>query len=221
MSNRSIGLDDRVLGFLREVSLRETPLLRELRERTLAMPEANMQIAPEQGQFMALLARLIGARHYLEIGTFTGYSALAVAQALPESGRAICVDRSEEWTSIAETFWIRAGINDRMDLRIGEAAEILQRLLSEGRSGDFDLAFIDADKAGTIEYYERCLELVRRGGLIMVDNTLWDGRVADPDADDEDTEAMRAFDRHVATDERVDLSLVPIGDGLTLLRKRG
>jgi predicted O-methyltransferase YrrM len=221
MTKRSIGLDEPLYDYLLDVSLRESDLLADLREETAAMPQANMQIAPEQGQFMALLARLIGTRRYLEVGTFTGYSALAVMLALPEHAEASCLDISEEWTAIAERYWIRAGLNDRMHLHLAPASETLDRLLREGWAGDYDLAFIDADKGGYVDYYEACLKLVRPGGLILVDNTLWDGQVADESADDDDTVAIRRFNRRVADDNRVDLSLLPLADGVTVLRRKG
>lgn len=221
MSTRSIGLDEDVYRYLKNHSLREDALLAELRAETAKMPQANMQIAPEQGQFMAMLARIIGARRYLEVGTFTGYSALAVAQAMPAQGEATCLDVSEEWTRIAQRYWIRAGLADRIHLHLRQAAETLEMLIREGWSGDYDMAFIDADKTGYIDYYEACLTLIRPGGLILVDNTLWDGQVVQPEADqDEDTRAICAFNEHVHADQRVDVSLVPIGDGLTIARKR-
>ncbi|WP_018138563.1 MULTISPECIES: O-methyltransferase [unclassified Thioalkalivibrio] len=220
MSNRSIGLDDRLQAYVLDRSLRESSLLAELRAETAGLPEHNMQIAPEQGQFMALLARLVGARRYLEVGTFTGYSALAVGQALPDDGEVVCLDHSEAWTAIARRYWDRAGLAARMDLRLGDARASLRQLEAEGQSDRFDLAFIDADKTGYPEYFEACLRLVRPGGLIMVDNTLWHGQVADRDCDDEDTRAIRDFNQALHRDERIDLSLVPIGDGLSLARRR-
>jgi predicted O-methyltransferase YrrM len=220
MSNRSIGLDAALQDYLLAQSLREHELLAELREETARLPEANMQIAPEQGQFMALLARLIGVRRYIEVGTFTGYSALAVMLALPEQAEASCLDVSEEWTDIAQRYWIRAGLNHRMNLHLAPAEETLRKLIRDGWSGDYDMAFIDADKSGYTDDYERCLELVRPGGLILVDNTLWDGQVADPAYDDPDTTAIRDFNRQLKDDERVDLSLLPLADGVTILRRR-
>lgn len=220
MSNRSIGLDDTLQAYLLEYSLREHELLRELRNETAKLEEANMQIAPEQGQFMAFLARTIGVRRYLEIGTFTGYSALVVLMAMSEQGRATCLDISEEWTGIARKYWIRAGVADRVDLYLKPAEETLAELIDEGWSGDYDMAFIDADKTGYAAYYESCLKLVRRGGLILVDNTLWSGRVAHDREQDPDTVAIREFNRRVRDDRRVDLTLIPIGDGLTIARKR-
>ncbi len=219
MSTRSIGLDGRLHDYLLAVSRREPPLLAELRRETAKLPERNMQIAPEQGQFMALLARMIGARRYLEIGTFTGYSALAVTLAMPEDAETLACDVSREWTDIARHYWQRAGVAGRIRLELRPALETLDELLADGRAGTFDLALIDADKTGYIDYFERCLELMRVGGLIMVDNTLWDGKVADDSVHDAGTEAIRAFNRHVRDHPAVDLSLVPIGDGLTLLRK--
>ena len=179
-----------------------------------------MQIAPEQGQFMALLVELIGARRIIEIGTFTGYSALCMAEAMPVDGRLICCDLSEEWTGIARGFWREAGVAERIDLRLAPALETLDALLAQGGEGQFDMAFIDADKGNYTRYFDRCLTLVRPGGLILFDNTLWDGRVADPDDQDEDTRAIRALNDRLLGDQRVTLSLVPIGDGLTLARKR-
>ncbi len=220
MSNRSIGLDQQLQDYLLSHSLREQDVLRRLREETARLPEHNMQIAAEQGQFMALLARIIGARHYLEVGTFTGYSALAVTLAMPEDGTTVALDISREWTDVARRYWAEAGVADRVRLELRPATETLGMLAEEGWRDRFDLAFIDADKGGYVDYFERCLELIRPGGLIMVDNTLWDGRVADPGSHDEDTEAIRAFNRHVHEHPGVDLSLVPIGDGLTLLRRR-
>lgn len=220
MSTRSIGLDDELYPYLLDVSLRESPLLAELRAETARLPEARMQIAPEQGQFMALLARLAGARRYLEIGTFTGYSTLAIAQALPSDGHVVACDLSREWTDIARRYWRRAGVEERIDLRLGPATETLQALRDDPATQPFDLAFIDADKTGYVDYYERCLELVRPNGLILVDNTLWYGRVAAPEVKDESTEAIRHFNQYVADDDRVDLALAPVADGLTFCRKR-
>ncbi|MGD8689088.1 MAG: class I SAM-dependent methyltransferase [Gammaproteobacteria bacterium] len=220
MSNRTIRLDDALYDYLLSVSLREPAVLRRLREETAKMSNANMQIAPEQGQFMALLARLIGARRYLEVGVFTGYSSLSVARALPEDGRVVACDVSREYTDVARRYWAEAGVEDRVDLRIGPAIQTLDELLDEGLGGQFDFAFIDADKGNYAEYYERCLTLLRTGGLIMVDNVLWNGRVLEADSDDLDTRAIRAFNEKVYADDRVELSLLPVADGLTLLFKR-
>jgi len=220
MSNSSIGLSESIQRYLMDHSLREPALLTELREETARLPDANMQIAPEQGQFMALLARMIGVRRYLEVGTFTGYSALAVMLAVPAAGEATCLDISDEWTAVAQKYWIRAGLADRIHLHLAPAADTLSSLIRDGWSGDYDMAFIDADKTGYSGYYEQCLQLIRPGGLILVDNVLWGGRVADEIDTDEDTLAIREFNRMLHDDQRVDLSLVPIADGLTIARKR-
>lgn len=220
MSNRTIAVDDRLYDYLCEVSLRETELMRRLREETRALPKAGMQIAPEQGQFMALLVRLVGAERIIEVGTFTGYSALCMAEALPVTGRLVACDIDADWTAIARRYWTEAGIADRIDLRLAPALDTLDELIAGGETGRFDFGFIDADKENYRGYYERVLELLRPGGLVAVDNVLWGGRVADPDNRDTDTEAIRAFNRAVHGDARIDLSLVPIGDGLTLARKR-
>ena len=220
MSNRTIAVDDRLYDYLCEVSLRETELLRRLRAETLAMPEAGMQISPEQGQFMALLVRLIGAERIVEVGTFTGYSALCMAPALPPTGRMVACDVSAEWTAVARRYWTEAGIADRIDLRLAPAMETLDDLIAGGEAGRFDFGFIDADKENYQGYYERVLALLRPGGLVAVDNVLWGGRVADPENRDTDTEAIRAFNAALKGDPRVDISLVPIGDGLTLALKR-
>lgn len=220
MSNRTLSLDDRLYQYLLDHSLRESDVARRLRERTLQMERANMQIAPEQGQLMALLVKLTGSLRILEIGTFTGYSALCMAEAMPAHGRMICCDLSEEWTGIGIPYWEEAGVRERIDLRIAPALETLDGLLQHGEHNGFDLAFIDADKINYINYYQRCLELIRPGGLILFDNTLWDGSVADPNDQDDDTVALRALNDALHTDQRIDLSLVPIGDGLSMARKR-
>jgi len=220
VTRRTNQLADDLHGYLLDVSVREPDVLRRLREETAALPESNMQIGPEQGQFMGLLVELIGAKHTLEIGTFTGYSALAVALALPFDGRVIACDLSEEWTSVGKPFWEQAGQAHKIELRLGPAVESLDGLLAQGRAGEFDFAFIDADKVGYTAYFERCMQLVRCGGLIAIDNTLWEGKVVDADVTDADTEAIRRFNAELRDDERVSLSLVPIGDGLTLARKR-
>jgi predicted O-methyltransferase YrrM len=220
MSNRSISLTDSLYEYLLSVSLREPQLLLDLREETAALSSAGMQISPEQGQFMALMVRLMGARRCLEVGVFTGYSSLVVALALPEDGRIVACDVSEKWTAVARTYWQAAGIDHKIDLRLAPAVATLDVLIAQGHSGTFDLAFIDADKASYLDYYERALTLLRPGGLIMVDNTLWDGRVIDPEVSDADTVAIRHFNETVHADQRVDVSLLPVGDGLTLVRKR-
>jgi predicted O-methyltransferase YrrM len=220
MTRRTNYLGDELYQYLVDVSVREPDVLRRLREETAALPNANMQIGPEQGQFMALLVELIGARHTLEVGTFTGYSALAVAMALPFDGRVIACDLSEEWTSLGRPYWEEAGQAHKIEVRLGPAVETLDGLIAEGKEGYYDFAFIDADKTEYPAYFERCLKLVRRGGLIAIDNTLWEGKVVDAEVTDDDTEAIRSFNMALREDHRVSLSLVPIGDGLTLAKKR-
>lgn len=220
MSRETLALDERLLDYLRSISLREPDVARRLREETGLRDDANMQIAPEQGQLMALLARLVGVERYLEIGTFTGYSALIVALALPERGRVVACDVDEETGRVARRWWEEAGVAHKIDLRIAPAVETLDAMLGAGGAGSFDFAFIDADKTGYPDYWERCLVLVRRGGLIAVDNVLRRGTVADPTDRDDVTEAMRAFNRAVHADERVDVAVVPIADGVTLARVR-
>lgn len=220
MSARTLSLTDDIYRYLVEHSSREPTILARLRAVTAALPESNMQIGPEQGQFMQLLVRLMGARRCIEVGTFTGYSSLAVALALPADGEVIACDVSAEWTHIAKQFWKEAGVDERIQLHLRPALETLEELLARGEAGAFDFAFIDADKPSYFAYYERLLELVRPGGLIAVDNTLWGGDVADANVNDANTKAIREFNERVHADARVDLSLVPIGDGLTLLRRR-
>ena len=220
MSSRSLQMTDHLRDYLLSVSLRESVVQRELREATMSVKGARMQISPEQGQFMALLVELTGARRAIEVGTYTGYSALSVAQALPADGKLVCCDISAEWTAIGRRHWEKAGLADKIDLRIGPALHTLDALLGQGFGGDFDIAFIDADKSNYDAYYERCLNLVRPGGLILIDNVLWSGAVADPDKPDPDTEALRALNRKLHDDPRISLSMLPVGDGLTLARKR-
>ena len=220
MSNRTIGLSDRLYDYLLAVSLREEDLLRQLREETAQHPMRQMQIAPEQGQFMALLVQLLGAKRTLDVGVFTGYSSLAVALALPDDGQIVACDVSEEYTAIARRYWQTAGVTDKIDLQLAPALETLDRLLADGQAGSFDFAFIDADKENYWNYYERCLELLRPGGLITVDNVLWSGRVAEATTYETSTKAIQAFNAKLHDDERVSLSLVPIADGLTLALKR-
>jgi predicted O-methyltransferase YrrM len=220
MSNRSIVLTDRTYQYLLDVSLREPQVLKDLRQATASHPMVVMQISPEQGQFMAMLTRLTGARRCLEVGVFTGYSSLAVALALPADGEIIACDIDEDFTRMAKDFWRQAGVEDKIQLKLAPAVDTLDALLGNGQAGEFDFAFIDADKVNYQQYYERTLELIRPGGLIAVDNTLWSGDLADPDIDDPDTVALRQFNKSLHVDDRVDLSLVPIGDGLTLARKR-
>lgn len=220
MSARTLTMTDALYDYLIGHSLREPEVLSHLREVTQRMRQASMQISPEQGQFMALLVRLIGARWCLEVGTFTGYSSTAVALALPADGHVLCLDVSEEFTRYAREAWHEAGVEDKIELRLAPARDTLAELINKGEAEHFDFAFIDADKANYSHYYEAALKLLRPGGLIAVDNTLWSGRVADAKSNDEDTQAIRAFNDSVHTDERVDVSMVPIGDGLTLVRKR-
>ena len=219
MSNRSLSLDDTLYGYLLAHSLREHPEQIALREATRSHPRARMQISPEQGQFMALLVKLLGARHTIEIGVFTGYSALSVALALPDDGRILACDISDEYTSVGRPYWKRAGVAHKIDLRLAPALQTLDAELAAGASGRYDFAFIDADKTGYADYYERCLQLLRQGGLIAIDNVLWSGAVAHP-AQDDDTRALQALNQRLHSDERIDLSMLPVGDGLTLARKR-
>lgn len=219
MTTRTLNLDDTLYQYLLDVSLRDHPVLAAMREANRTHPRASMQIAAEQGQFMQLLVRLLGARNTIEIGTFTGYSALAVALALPEDGQVVACDISREYTDIARAWWEKAGMAHKVDLRIAPALETLDALIAGGRAGSFDFAFIDADKTGYAAYYERCLVLLRPGGLVAVDNVLWGGKVAQA-PEDEDTTALQAFNRLLRDDARIDLSMLPLGDGLTLARKR-
>ena len=219
MSNRTLSLNDRVYDYLLAVSVKESDVLAQLREETAGIEFSEMQIAPEQGQFMALLVRLIGARRALEIGTFTGYSSISIASALPDDGELICCDDSEEWTAMAKKYWRQSGLQDRIQLKLADAIKTLEGLIDAGESGTFDFIFIDADKQNYADYYELSLQLVRDGGLIAVDNTLWSGDVADPSNMEPGTRAIRKFNDIIRQDERVEISLVPIGDGLTLARK--
>lgn len=219
MTNRTLVLDDALHRYLLDVSLRESPLLERLRAETAALPTANWQIAPEQGQFMALLVRLMGARRVLEVGTYTGYSALVMAEALPEDGRVVCLDRAGDYHAIARRYWHEAGVEARIQLRTGEALACLEALEREGGEA-FDLAFIDADKANYPRYLDHALRLVRRGGLVLCDNVLWSGRVLQAEPDSDDTRGIQALNRALKTDPRVEVSLLPLGDGLTLCRKR-
>lgn len=219
MSNKTFTLSDELYAYLFEHSVREPDILRRLREETARDSMARMQIAPEQGQLMQLLVRLMGARRYLEVGVFTGYSSLAVALALPANGQIVACDVSDTWTDVARRYWAEAGVAEKIDLRLAPALQTLDQLIAGGAAGTFDFAFIDADKTGYRDYYERALTLIRVGGLIAVDNTLWEGRVADPMARDADTRAIRDFNRHLRDDRKVHLCLVPIGDGLSLALK--
>lgn len=219
MSNKSYGLSDVEHRYLLETTVREHPLLAELREETLAMPMARMQIAPEQAQFMQMLINLLGARRCIEVGVFTGYSALASAMALPDEGELLACDISADYTAVARRYWERAGVAHKVDLRLAPAAETLDALIGAGERGRFDFAFIDADKENYARYYEQCLTLLRTGGMVALDNALWNGQVADAGSDDEETRAIRAVNTLVGDDDRVECCLVPIGDGLLLARK--
>ncbi len=220
MSNRTLSLDERLYDYLLSVSVRETDVQKQLRAETAADPMAVMQISPEQAQFMAFLVTLTGARRALEIGVYTGYSALAVAMALPDDGELVACDISEHWTAIAGKYWKLAGVENKIVLRLAPALQTLDQLLAQGQQESFDFVFIDADKTSYTAYYERALRLLRPGGLVLVDNVLWSGAVADPAVSDQDTVAIREFNRQVKDDPRVVLSMLPVGDGLTLLLKK-
>lgn len=220
LSSSSIGLGADLKEYLLRVGTREQASLRALREETKALPAGGMQISPEQGAFMRLLVELLDVRRYLEIGVFTGYSALSVALAMPPDGRILACDIDEEWTSIARRHWAAAGVSGKIDLRLAPAVETLDGLIATGETDCFDLAFIDADKENYAAYFERALRLVRPGGLIAIDNTLWGGKVVDPAADDTATQSLRRLNEALARDQRVSLALTPIGDGLTLARRR-
>ena len=218
MSNRPLAIDEILYQYILENCVRESEAQLGLRQATADHPHAVMQIAPDQGQLMALLARLIGARRVIEVGTFTGYSALSVAQALPEDGQVVCCDISDEYTSVGKPYWEQAGVAHKIDLRLAPALDTLDALLDAGEARQFDMAFIDADKANYQHYFERCLGLLRPGGLILFDNTLWSGAVADDGVQDPDTVALRALNSALADDPRVDTALATIADGLTLAR---
>ncbi len=220
MSTKTIEVTDELRQYILSVSLREPEILRRLREETASYPNSSMQIAPEQGQFMALLVRMIGAVNTIELGVFTGYSSLWLALALPPHGKLVACDKNPKYVAVAQRYWREAGVEDKFDLKLGESIDTLDRLITEGRSSSFDFVFIDADKEMYDAYYEGSLKLVRRGGLIAIDNVLWDGEVANPRAADEATQAIRDLNAKLRTDDRIDLSLVPIADGLTLAMKR-
>jgi caffeoyl-CoA O-methyltransferase len=221
MSNRTINITDPLYDYLLENGVRESRVAADLREETRdTIAWHQMQISPEQGAFMAILIRLMGAKRTLEVGTFTGYSALVVAEALPEDGKVIACDVSEEWTAIGRKYWEKAGLAHKIDLRLAPAIDTLNQLLADGQKDSFDFAFIDADKSNYDGYYECCLKLLHRGGLIAIDNVLWSGGVVNDELQDDDTQAIRAINRKVIRDERVDATLLPVGDGLTLAIKR-
>lgn len=220
MTLKSIGLDEQLYDYLCRVSLREPEILQKLRQQTATLPNAKMQIAPEQGQFMALLVQLMRAKKALEIGVFTGYSSLAVALALPEDGQLIACDVSEEYTDIARNYWQQAGVESKISLYIAPALDTLEQLINNGEANTFDFVFIDADKQNYRNYYEKSLILLRPGGLIAVDNVLWYGQVANPDNQEKLTVAIRQFNDYLTRDDRIILSLVPIADGLTLAVKK-
>ncbi len=220
MSVATIAMTEALYGYLLQTTLREPELLARLRRETAELPSGGMQISPEQGQLMGLLIELIGARRALEVGVFTGYSSTVVALALPSEGKLVACDVSEEWTQMARRYWHEAGIASKIELHVQPALQTLDALLAGGDAGSFDFAFIDADKTGYDAYYERCLSLLRPGGLLAIDNTLWSGAVADPSDQRESTRAIRALNTKIAADARVTSSLLPIGDGLYLARKR-
>ncbi|OKH20621.1 SAM-dependent methyltransferase [Hydrococcus rivularis NIES-593] len=221
MANKTFGMERNLYEYFQSIALREPEILTQLRQETAKHPMANMQIAPEQGQFMTLLVQLMGAKKTLEIGVFTGYSTLAIALALPPEGTIVACDISEEYTAIARRYWEKAGVIHKIDLRIAPAIETLEQLIAQGQVNTFDFAFIDADKSNYDNYYEQALQLVRPGGLIAIDNVFWGGKVADPDATDNRTQVIRRLNQKIHQDDRVTMSLVPIADGLTLVRKRG
>ncbi len=220
MSKETLTLTPALRDYMLQISLREHPLLEKLRSETTSHPGARMQIAPEQGQLMALLLGLIGATRVLEVGVFTGYSSLAMAMALPKDGILVACDKSEEYTSVARRYWELAGVSHKVDLRIGPALSTLDRMIAEGESGTYDFGFIDADKENDLAYFERLLTLLRPGGLVAIDNVLWSGRVIDDTVNDADTVAIREFNTALSGDDRVEISTVPIADGLTLAVKR-
>jgi predicted O-methyltransferase YrrM len=220
MSNRTISMSDQLCDYLLKVSLREPPILKRLRDETAKHPKHNMQISPEQGQFMRLLVRMMGANRCIEVGVFTGYSSLSVALALPDEGRIVACDMSEEYTTVAQRYWKEAGVERKIELRLGTALETLDAMLKHGEAGRYDFAFIDADKGNYLNYYERLLRLLRPGGLMAVDNVLWSGSVIDKKDKSQDTVAIRKFNETLHADRRIELSMLPIGDGLTLARKR-
>jgi predicted O-methyltransferase YrrM len=220
VTDRRLQITDEIHRYLVDHSVREPDVLTRLRAATASLPQAQMQIGPEQGQLMALLAKLVGAKRCIEVGVFTGYSSLAVALALPEDGRILACDVSEKWTAIARRFWREAGVEHKIELKLQPAVRTLEELLAAGETGHYDFAFVDADKPAYDTYYELLLKLLRPGGLMALDNTLWSGAVADPNEREPNAVALRALNEKLHRDERIDLSLLPVGDGLTLARKR-
>jgi predicted O-methyltransferase YrrM len=220
MSHKTLSMTPKLYDYLLQVSLREPEVMRELRDVTATMPGAIMQVSPEQGQFMTLLTELLHIKKALDIGTFTGYSALAIARAMPAGGKVISCDICPQSTDVAKKYWQKAGVEDKIDLRLAPALETLQALIDQGEANTFDFAFIDADKMNYSNYYEKSLSLLKPGGLIAIDNVLWDGSVADASVQDNSTNAIRDLNNKLTHDERVTLSMIPIGDGLTLARKK-
>ncbi|HET9344837.1 MAG TPA: class I SAM-dependent methyltransferase [Candidatus Limnocylindrales bacterium] len=220
MSNVSIGLPPDMQAYVVRHGVREPEILKRLRDETALLPQHDMQIAPEQGALLALLVELVGAKRCIEIGTFTGYSSLVVALAMPPDGTIVCCDVSEEWTAVARRYWAEAGVADRVELRLAPALETLDELLAGGAEGTFDFAFIDARKSEYPDYHERIVRLLRRGGLAAYDNVFWDGGVIDESMQDEDTLGVRRLNERLAADERVTISMLPVADGVTLARKR-
>ena len=219
MSIRNFYLDENIYEYILNNSLRDLPILKKLRDETRKMPDGRMQISSDQGQFMGFLVKLTNTKKIIEVGTFTGYSSLVMALALPENGQILSCDISEEYAAVARRFWQEAGVSNKIQLLLGLAEETLVELIKNGEAGTFDMAFIDADKVNYKIYYENCLDLLRPGGLILIDNVLWSGKTANPDATDDDTVAIRELNLFVHNDKRVDLSLLPVGDGLTLALK--
>lgn len=220
MSGKSIGLSDELHEYMLSVSLRESAVMKRVREKTADHPKSEMQIAPEQAQFFQFLIRLIGARRTLEIGVFTGYSALAVAEVLPPQGEIVACDVSEEYTDVAREYWAEADVADKIDLRIAPAADTLKSLINDGHAGTFDFSFVDADKESYDRYYEHSLRLLRPGGVVALDNVFRDGRVTDPETDEESVRAIQRLNEKIHKDERVDVSMLPLADGVTLAMKR-
>ena len=220
MSSKTLNMTDALSAYLQDVSLRDSDLMARLRDETSRLPMSGMQISPEQGQFMQLLVKALGIRRAIEIGVFTGYSSLCVALAMPDDGRIIACDIDKDSASVAQRYWKQAGVDHKIELRLAPARETLDIMIENQLNGSFDFVFIDADKTGYQDYYERALVLIRPGGLVAIDNTLWNGNVVDESNQTEDTRAIREFNRHIHADQRVDVSLLPIGDGLTLALKR-